>query len=163
MFALMVNEENMLIDNFYQTFNFFIITAIALILILIMVILFSIVKFKKITTMTKVYLLLFIIFLFGSCYFFGNMCWIYYADHIYLQNNEPILITGKVVGYQFAFSDDFSTNYSYPIIEDKKTHQQIILGVMHADERLVVNEEYTFIYLPNSKESEIVEYKTMYV
>lgn len=119
-----------------------------------------IIKFKKIRISLKLLicgvLLLFVILdSFLSIYFTK-----YAKDLNKVKHNDFVYIEGQVVGFSISSSpDELTVNHSWPIVLIDGSIDQVTLNVINSDKKLILNEYYSFIYLPNTKIAEIVTIK----
>ena len=101
----------------------------------------------------------FTLLLIAFTFLFGLFVSKYYCDYVYLKANDPIYIEGKVTGFSITVSDDLTVTKSWPIVLVDETNEEIALSVVRSEEKLEIDQEYAFLYLPNTKTAEIVPSK----
>ena len=155
----MAEAEKYLIDRFYQEFwLFFILLAVTIICSAIMVVVF-VIRFQKLDIKFRIIIPIVCVLLIALSFVLNIYFSKYFEDLIYLRSNEPIQIEGKVIGYAVAVSsDDLTVKRSWPIVSIDGTKEQISLGVSHAERKLNIDQEYTFLYLPHTRIAEVIKY-----
>lgn len=88
----------------------------------------------------------------------GTMVHLKMKDYDFVKNRKFAIVQGEVVGFAYhtSSSDGIVFHKAGPIVEDAEG-QQIQLNLLHGQERVHINFEYVFVYLPNTKMAEIVE------
>ena len=153
----MAEIEKVLLDRFSREYWIFLILFILIALITVAFIIFYPIKFNKMAKRFKIAMPLVTVFLIVLCFFFGKLCLKYHNDYVFLETNTPIHVTGKVIGYSKHVShDDLTVTKSWPIILVSETDVQISLNIIHSEERLVIEQIYDFLYLPNTQIAEFV-------
>ena len=96
-----------------------------------------------------------VVFLFSSILeffiiaFTVGLLWPYYLDYRLIRRKKFRIIEGIVVDFHF-FEDgtEVPTTYSYPIIQDEKNDQKIMLEL---NQEVIYEERYQIFYLPNTQ------------
>jgi hypothetical protein len=154
----MTEAAKKLLDRFYQEFAIISIIFVFTVLITIVLTIFYLVKCRKMTIESKIGTLTIYMLLLILSFSFATLFSKYYNDYIYLKTNLPIEVNGKVIGYSNEISgDELTTTKSWPIILVEETNEELSLNVIKSEEKLQINEVYTFLYLPNTKISEMVD------
>jgi len=156
----MAEVEKELLNRFYQEYWIFLVLFIFIVIVSIALIIFCFMRFKKMPSALRIITPITSVVLVTLCCFFGMIFSNYYSDYCYLKNDSPITIEGTVIGYSIASSsDDLTVTKSWPIINISETDEEISLNIIKAEEKLVIDEVYVFIYIPNTKIAEIIEHK----
>lgn len=153
----MAESEKVLLDRFYQEFWLFLILFVLMTLITIALIIFSFIKLDKIAKGFRIGIPIVTLLMAGLCFLFGIFFLKYYKDYVFLRENAPLHITGKVIGYSKVVShDDLTVTKSWPIILVKETDAPIPLNIIKSEEKLEINQTYEFLYLPNTRIAELI-------
>ena len=161
----MIETEKYLIDRFYQEFWTFFVISILLLLSIVALTVLYFVRFRKLKTKARIGVPIVCILLIGLGVFFAMLFSRYQKDYVYLETNRPIRIEGKVIGYSKVTSvDDLTVTKSWPMILIDGTNEQISLNIVKlnivkSEEKLQVGKSYEFLYLPNTKNAEIIKEK----
>ena len=151
-----MEQEKILIGRFYQEFWVFFGLLIACVIGIVFFLVFYITKLKKFDYRIKIVYPILLGVIIAITVVVGITFSNYYKDHIYLKHNNPIKIKGEVIGFSQTTNNDFIDHNSWPIILINGTSDKISLGVYKSNERVVIGQEYTFIYLPNTKNAELL-------
>lgn len=153
----MAEVEKVLLERFYQEFWLFLILFVLTGIIAIALFIFYPIKFHNMTKINQIGIFAASLLMIGLCVFSGISFSKYYKDHVFLKSSSPICVTGKVTGYsQAVSSDDLTVTKSWPIILNEETKTQISLNIINSEETLDVGQVYVFLYLPNTRITEII-------
>ena len=153
----MEEARSILLDRFYGDFSLFLILFILLIVILLLLITFYIIRYRRVTSKYRIGIPIVAMLLVVFTFFFGQLVVKYYNDYIYLQENDPIYVKGSVIGYAHTVShDDLTVTKSWPIVLLEETHTELSLNIIDSDTILQIGEVYEFLYLPNTKNAEVI-------
>ena len=155
----MPEAKKLLLERFHQDFLTLSILFTLLIAMTVVLLIVYAVKFKRSTTRFRIGMPAFTLLLIAFTFFFGLFVSKYYRDYVYLKANDPIYIEGKVTGFSITVSDDLTVTKSWPIVLVDETNEEIALSVVRSEEKLEIDQEYAFLYLPNTKTAEIVPSK----
>ncbi len=146
----MLEAQEKLLGRFYQEYRVVIISLIVSLLLTVTILLFYIIKFKKLKFEVKIVILIALIFFVAltiSCIIIFSL---YCKDYKYLKSNFPIEISATVL----EINPDIDLK---PLIINDETNAEIKLKVTDYWNRLDANKKYKFLYLPNTKIAEIIE------
>lgn len=153
----MAEAEQVLLERFYQEFGLFLMLFVLTGIIAIALFIFYPIKFHNMTKINRISVFAVALLVIGLCVFSGMSFSKYYKDHVFLKSSGPICITGKVTGYSRAISsDDLTVTKSWPIVLNEENKTQISLNIINSEEKLNVGQVYEFLYLPNTRISEII-------
>lgn len=153
----MLEAEERLLSRFYQEFWTFLILGIIGCIVTILLLIYYIVKFKKIDINIRKALPIAIIVM---CILSGIMVSYfleYCLDLQYANNREFIHIKGEVIGFAGASADDLTVTKHTPIFLVDETGEEISLNIQYSWNKVSLNQSYEVLYLPNTKIAEVIE------
>ena len=152
----MYRATSQLIEQYYQDLIIFaVLTAIAFIMLTVLIIISGIMMRKHQYRNRSICLGLGLFFLIAFIWCAVKLNG-YIQDYDYVVNKDFKYITGIVLDYASGSSDDNGeVTYGWPIVQDTITGERISLNVRDSVKQ---NGEYSFVYLPNSKIAQIINY-----
>ena len=152
----MIDAKTTLLDRFNQEYWIFLVLLILLVLSLASIFVLCLIKYSNTSKEMRIAFVFSIFLLLCLTVMVGNIFSQYHRDRQYLKNSDVIVIDGEVIGFAKTTGDELTASKSWPIIRINGSNEQITLGVINSEKRLEINQQYTFIYLPNTKTAEIV-------
>ncbi len=152
----MIDAKTTLLDRFNQEYWIFLVLLILSVLTLTSIFGLCLIKYSNTSKEMRIAFVFSIFLLLCLTIIVGNIFSQYHRDRQYLKNSDVIIIDGEVIGFAKTTGDELTASKSWPIIRINGSNEQITLGVINSEKRLEINQQYTFIYLPNTQMAEIV-------
>lgn len=153
----MINAKSILLDRFNQEYWIFLILLLISLITLVSVFALCLIKYNNVPRTIKIAFVFCILLFLCLTIMLGHIFSKYHRDREYLKNFDVITVAGEVIDFAISTSgDELTATKSWPIIRINDSNEQITLGIVNSEEILEINQQYTFIYLPNTRVAEIV-------
>ncbi len=156
----MEEAKNRLMEDVYQGICLGSLFVILLFLCIVVLIIITFVCFSKFDIYGKIALPIICVGLIILLCLLTYLVHLEYKDYEYWQSNGgPIYIEGELIGFENEYWDEagMETHKYNPIIRISGTNEEITLRIHHSEKRMKIGETYEIVYLPNTKNAEIIE------
>ena len=153
----MIDAKSILLARFNQEYWIFLVLLLLSIITLVYVFTLCLIKYNNVSRTNKIAFIFCILLFLCITIMVGHIFSKYHRDREYLKNFDVITITGEAIDFAISTSgDELTATKSWPIIRINGSNEQIALRVINSEAILEINQQYTFIYLPNTMMAEIV-------
>lgn len=153
----MINAKSILLDRFNQEYWIFLTLLLLSLITLLLVFALCLIKYNNVSRTIKIAFIFCILLFLCITIMVGHIFSKYHRDREHLKSFDVITITGEVIDFAISTSgDELTVTQSWPIIRINGSNEQIALGIINSEAILEKNQQYTFIYLPNTRMAEIV-------